>query len=298
MGLISLIQRFSVQDGPGMRTTVFMKGCSLSCWWCQNPESINPAPELMVNDSKCQMCGKCADSCSVDAIYIYPEEGRKIDRTKCNRCFECVDVCPTGALKKVGEYMSVAEVMKEIEKDEIFYQKSKGGITISGGEPLFQAAFVTSILSSCKQRGFHTALDTSGHGPWHALENLFKYVDLILYDIKHMDPILHEKATGQTNELILSNLRKIPPDKRIWLRIPIIPGFNDDKENINKIEEIAREVSVEKISILPFHKLAEGKYQQLGHKFPAADVHIPSTEQIQQIMAAVEGHGIKVSVSE
>jgi len=298
MGLVFLIQRFSVQDGPGIRTTVFMKGCPLECWWCQNPESIDPFPELMVNDSKCQMCGNCADSCSVGAIHIDPEKGRKIDRAKCNRCFECVDVCPTGALKKAGEYMSVGEVMKEIEKDEIFYQKSNGGVTISGGEPLFQEAFVASLLKACKDLGLHTALDTSGYASWDTFEKALKHVDLVLYDIKHMDPKLHEEATGQNNELILSNLRKIPPDKRVWLRIPLVPGFNDTEDNLKKVGELGREIGVEKVSILPFHKLGEGKYKQLDREYPIGETETPIKEQVRQIQKFLEGFGLQVTIGE
>ena len=298
MGLISLIQRFSIHDGPGIRTTVFLKGCPLSCWWCQNPESLNPYPELMARDSKCQMCGNCADSCPIGAITFDRKGGRKIDRAKCNRCFKCTAACPAGSLIKVGNYMTEEEVMAEVEKDEIFYHRSKGGVTISGGEPLFQAAFVTRLLRACKQRGFHTALDTSGYAPWASFEKVLKYVDLVLYDIKHMDSKLHKKMTGHSNELILGNIRKLPVDKRVWLRIPLVTGFNDTKENLEKVGELGKEIAVERVSLLPLHRLGEGKYNQLGRQSPLADVETPNQEQVQLAQRTLEGFGLRVTIGE
>lgn len=297
-GITFLIQRFSVQDGPGMRATVFTKGCPLSCWWCQNPESIHSFPELMVNVSACRMFGKCLDVCPVDAISIDPKQGKTIDRDKCNRCFDCVNVCPTGSLKRVGKYMTVKQVLEEIEKDEIFYRKSNGGVTISGGEPLFQEAFVYSLLQACKQRGFHTALDTSGYAPWQVFKKVLDYVDLILYDIKHMNSKAHKKATGQPNDLILSNFHKIPSRKIIWLRIPLIAGFNDTEENLKKVAELGREKEVEKVSILPLHKLGEGKYIELDKKYLIREMEIPSKEKIAQAKQFLEDFGLQVTIGE
>jgi len=297
-GLISNIQRFSVNDGPGIRTTVFMKGCPLACWWCHNPEAIRLQPELMVRGTKCQGFGYCVDRCPEGAFSVDEEGNNHLNREVCTLCFECVSICPTGAISRVGNWMTVEDVIKEVEKDQIFYQESGGGVTISGGEPLFQGAFVASLLKACKDLGLHTALDTSGYASWAVFEKVLNYVDLVLYDIKHTDPALHKEATGKSNDLILTNLRRIPPGKKIWLRIPLIPGFNDGKENINKVVEIAGEVGAEKISVLPFHKLAEGKYQQLGRDFPAADVKEPTKEQIGKIVGAIESRGIKVDVSE
>ena len=297
-GLISTIQRFSVNDGPGIRTTVFMKGCPLACWWCQNPEGIHYRPELMVRGAKCKGAGHCVDCCPEGAFTVDEDGNKHLNREACTLCYECVSVCPSGALSRVGSWMSVEEVMEEIQKDQMFYQESEGGVTISGGEPLFQGAFVASLLKACKYFGFHTALDTCGYASWEIFEKALEHVDLLLFDIKHTEPALHKEATGKGNELILSNLRRIPKGKRIWLRIPLIPGFNDNKENIDKIGEIAGEVGAEKISVLPFHKLAEGKYQQLGRDFPAAGMQEPSKEQIDEFASAIESRGIKVDVSE
>lgn len=296
-GSILLVQRFSVHDGPGIRTTVFMKGCPLRCWWCQNPDSLNPNPELMFRISRCQTCGKCADSCVVNAI-TFDGESINIQRTKCNRCFECVLVCSTGALTKVGEYMSVEEVVMEIEKDEIFYRKSNGGVTVSGGEPLSQEVFVTSLLQVCKQKGYQTALDTSGYAPWPVFKKTLEYVDLVLYDIKHMNPKLHKEATGQSNELILNNIRKIPRDKRVWLRIPLVPGFNDTKENVEKVGELGKEIGVERVSILPFHKLGEGKYRQLDKQYYGWEVKAPDRVHVREVKKILKRFGLKVTIGE
>jgi len=295
-GLVFLIQRYSVQDGPGLRTTVFMKGCPLRCQWCQNPESLKPYPELMSRDTKCLLLGKCVAACPVGAITLDQEKTRKIDRTRCNLCFKCVDACPAKALNKVGEYMTVEEVMAEIERDELFYQRSGGGVTISGGEPLFQWQFVSRLLAACKQRHLHIALDTCGYAPWPILKKVLEYVDLVLYDIKHIAPKLHKKATGKSNRLILNNLRLMHPPTKVWLRMPLIPGFNDSEDNLAEISRLGREIGAEKLSILPYHKLAEEKYKQLGKKYRLPGIEPPSKEHLQQIQKFIESFGLPVTI--
>jgi len=297
-GLIFLIQGYSIQDGPGIRTTVFMKGCPLRCPWCHNPESLNPHPELMTHDAQCIACGKCVDACPVEAITLNKQEGRKIDRDRCNLCFECVEVCPAEALTKVGEIMTVEQVVEEVEKDEIFYWRSGGGVTISGGEPLLQGPFVTKVLKACKEKGLHTALDTCGYSPWPLLEEVLEYVDLVLFDIKHMDPKAHEEATGMSNALSLENLYKIPNHKTVWLRIPLIPGYNDSEENLKKISALGREIGAERISILPFNKFGEGKYENLGKQIFISDVKPPSKERLHEIQQSIESFGLHVTLGE
>lgn len=297
-GLIFLIQGYSIQDGPGIRTTVFMKGCPLRCPWCHNPESLNPYPELMTHDTKCIACGKCVDACPVEAITLSKQEGRKIDRDRCNLCFECVEVCPADALTKVGEYMTVEQVVEEVEKDELFFWRSGGGVTISGGEPLLQGPFVTKVLKSCKERGLHTALDTCGYSPWPLLEEILEYVDLVLFDIKHMDPRAHEEATGVSNALSLENLYKIRDQKKVWLRIPLIPGYNDSDENLKKISTLGREIGAERISILPFNKFGDGKYENLGRQIPIPEVKPPSKERLHEIQQSIESLGLHVTLGE
>ena len=294
-GLIFLIQRYSVQDGPGLRSTVFMKGCPLKCRWCQNPESLEPYPELMSRDTKCLMLGKCVEACPVGALAI-EQNSRKIDRTKCNLCFRCVDACPTKALRKVGQYMTVEEVMAEIERDELFYYKSGGGITISGGEPLLQWQFVLRLLKACKQRHLHTALETCGYARWPALEKVLEHVDLVLYDIKHMDPKLHREATGKSNRLILGNLRAMQNRAKVWLRIPVIPGYNDSEENLTEVSLLGREIKAEKVSLLPYHRLAEGKYGQLGKQYNMTHVEPPGKERLEEIQKFIESYGLTVTI--
>jgi len=297
-GLIFLIQGYSIQDGPGIRTTVFMKGCPLRCPWCHNPESLNSYPELMTHDAQCIGCGKCVDACPVEAVTLSRHEGRKIDREKCNLCFECVEVCPADALTKVGEYMTVEQVIEEVEKDEIFYYRSGGGVTISGGEPLLQAPFVTKVLKVCKEKGLHTALDTCGYAPWPLMEEVLEYVDLVLFDIKHMDAKAHEEATGVNNALSLENLYKIADRKTVWLRIPLIPGYNDSEENLKKISALGREIGAERVSILPFNKFGDGKYENLGRKILLPEVKPPSKERLHEIQQSIESFGLHVTLGE
>jgi pyruvate formate lyase activating enzyme len=295
-GLVFLIQRYSLQDGPGLRTTVFMKGCPLRCQWCQNPESWQPYPELISLDTKCKLLGRCAEVCPVGAITLNQQEGRKIDRDKCDLCFKCVDACPTKALSKVGEYVTVEEVLAEIERDELFYQRSGGGVTISGGEPLVQWQFVSSLLKACKQRHLHTALDTCGYARWPTLERVLEHVDLVLYDIKHMNPRLHIEATGKSNRLVLNNLRKIPSRIKIWLRMPLIPGFNDSEDNLTKLCKLGREIEAEKVSILPYHKLAEEKYSRLGRQYTMSHIKTPNKKHLQRVKELIESFGLQVTI--
>jgi pyruvate formate lyase activating enzyme len=297
-GTIFLIQRYSVQDGPGIRTTVFMKGCPLRCRWCQNPESWEPHPELMSRDTKCIMCGRCAEACPIGVISFDLEKGRKIDRTGCNLCFECIEACPAKALIRVGRTMTVEEVMSEVERDEIIYYRSGGGVTVSGGEPLFQETFVLKLLMACKDRGLHTALDTCGYVRRPVFERMLEHVDLVLFDVKHMNPKHHRETTGTSNILILNNIRRIPPDKKIWLRIPLIPGYNDSRDNLRKLRELALEIRAEKVSILPFHRLGESKIAQIGKRHNGPQLKPPDKEHLQEIKEFIEHIGVKVTIGE
>ena len=297
-GSIFLIQSFSTSDGPGIRTTVFMKGCPLSCKWCQNPESKNDFPELMTHDDRCIGCGKCVEACPVHAIIFDGKNGRAIDRSRCNRCFDCVDACPADALTRIGEYLSVEQVMTEIEKDQLFIHRSGGGVTLSGGEPLLQEPFTINLLKACKDRGYHTALDTSGYGSWSTFNKVIEYVDLVLYDLKHMDAQTHMEGTKVDNLLILSNLRKIPNPTKLWLRVPLIPDYNDTFENLDQIVSISRETTTEKISLLPFNRFGDGKYRNLGLEMPLLDVAPLSKEKIENVKKHLEKSGLPVTVGE
>ena len=296
-GLIFNIQKFSLQDGPGIRTTVFMKGCPLSCKWCSNPESMKSHPEMWEFAIKCVGCGKCQEACPLRAI-ILDGTVRRIDRSKCTLCksMECVEACIAGCKEQVGRYVSVEEVMKEVEGDIPFYKNSGGGMTISGGEPLLQAKFVRQVFKQCKEKGIHTALDTCGHVPWSAFEEVLDYVDLVLYDIKHMQAGMHKEGTGVTNDLILANVAKVAKSVRTWLRVPLIPDFNDSRSNIESLAKLGAELKVEKVSLLPYHGWGQQKYERLGLDYPCEGIDPPPEEDLQGLKEIVESYGLKVSI--
>ena len=296
-GLVFNIQRYSIKDGPGIRTTVFMKGCPLRCQWCSNPESQRTYPEILTYDIKCVRCGKCAEICPTGAITI-DEESRKINRAKCTLCLECAKVCPHKAITVSGEFKTVGEIVKEVEADRLFYENSGGGMTVSGGEPLLQHEFVYQVLKACKEKGLHTTLDTSGYSPWDVMERVLKYTDLVLYDIKHMDPKLHRQKTGKSNLLILDNLRKIDTNRvRLWLRVPLIPGYNDSEENLEKVARLGIKMRAEKISLLPYHNWGTSKYKGLGRHYRLESVESLSDERIESLKGFIESFGLKVELS-
>jgi pyruvate formate lyase activating enzyme len=297
-GLVFDIQRFSVHDGPGIRTTVFMKGCPLNCPWCSNPESVLQHPEIMVRNILCVACWKCIESCPIGAITRIGEIS-EIDRKKCNLCLECIKACPSGALRLAGKYMSVSEVMEEIEKDNLFYINSGGGVTISGGEPLVQAEFVEQVFGLCRQRGIHTTLDTTGHAPWPALKDVLAYTDLVLYDIKHLDSKKHQESTGRSNEIILNNLSQIAGLVETWLRLPLIPNFNDSESYIRELAMFIHKLPkgrIAKVSLLPYHNWGEQKYEELGKKYSLHGTQRLPDEHINGLKGILESNGLKVSV--
>ncbi len=295
LGLVFNIQRFSIHDGPGIRTVVFLKGCGLRCRWCSNPESWNAYPEIVTNDLRCTRCGRCQQACPLNAIVV-DERGRKLDRGLCDRCLKCDDACPTGALAATGKWRSVEEVMHEVAADDLFYQNSGGGVTLSGGDPLQQCEFSVELLRACKRRGFHTAIETSGFAEWSVLEKLLEYTDLVLYDIKHMDPEKHREGTGQPNELILENARKAAARRRLWVRVPLVPGFNDSDENLKQTAGFAREIGAAKVSILPYHLWGASKFEKLGRRFTMGDVSSPTAEQIERCRRTLQDAGVVTSV--
>jgi len=266
--LISNIQKFSTEDGPGIRTTVFFKGCPLKCIWCHNPEGIGFYPEIMWDEDKCIRCGECIKKCPNKAIKII-NNYLITDKKMCSGCGRCVDVCPVGTRELVGKYITLREIVNEVKKDKIFYDKSGGGVTVSGGEPCLQWEFTRDLLRECKNLGIHTALDTSGYVEWSALEEILVFTDLVLYDLKLADEIEHKKYTGVKNQLILSNIKKVSKQGvPIWIRIPIIPRCTDSIENIMALKEIIKKLNnVEKIDLLVYHTLGVAKYKRLGLKY-------------------------------
>jgi pyruvate formate lyase activating enzyme len=292
-GLIFDIQRYSMHDGPGIRTTVFMKGCPLHCRWCSNPESIKPVPEIMTNDLRCVRCGECARVCPEGAITI--GAARRVDRARCNLCMKCVEVCRTGSLRVAGAYMTVGEVVSEVLKDQLFYKNSGGGVTISGGEPLFQPEFVRNLLRECKRQGISTAVDTSGFADEKVLESLFEFVDLFLFDVKHMDSAAHARMTGRGNERILRNARNAAKRVRTWVRVPLIPGYNDSKQAITDLATFAAEIGAEQVSLLPYHEWGKLKYRQLGRRYRMC-VDPLDDGRVQSLARIIESHGLKAAI--
>ena len=295
-GLIFNIQRFSVHDGPGIRTTVFMKGCPLNCLWCSNPESKAFSRNLIKRDINCRGCGACVEECPEGAISMTEEEGRRIDWEKCTQCLVCASACIYGSLNVCGTYMGVQEVLEEVMKDEAFYRNSGGGITVSGGEALLQAEFVSQLLEEGKTKGLHTVLDTSGYAAWEKMEKVLGFVDLVLFDIKHLDPNEHKRTTGVGNTLILENLTRASKLNGIWLRVPLIAGFNDSVAHMEEVARLGKRIGAEKISILPYHEGGESKAAQIGHPYPLPEAQAPADEHIERLKELIEKRGIKAAV--
>jgi len=292
-GTVFDIQPFSIHNGPGIRTTVFVKGCPLRCLWCGNPESQLTKPILLARETKCVACGACAAVCPQKAITIVDGK-RIIDWSKCDQCLKCVEHCIYGSLHITGETKTVGECIDAVMKDEIFYQTSGGGMTISGGEPLMQSEFVTELFKAAKEKGLHTALDTTGYADWSIMEKVLQYVDLILYDVKNMDPVKHKEGTGVSNELILENFRKASKLAEVWVRIPLIEGYNDSVENITKVAELAEECGVKKVSLLPYHEGGVSKCEQIGVEYKLKNAKAPSNEHMQELADICKAKGIKV----
>jgi pyruvate formate lyase activating enzyme len=280
-GIIYNIQRYSIHDGPGIRTTIFFKGCPLRCFWCQNPESQSMKPEIFLNKDNCTLCGRCADACPTGASTL-SERSATIDRSKCIGCGRCAEACPNEARTLVGRQTTVDEIMQEVIRDKKFYDNSGGGVTLSGGEPLAQPEFALSILQSCREAGIHTAIETCGLAAWPTMEKLLEYTDLVLYDIKCVESGKHRAAAGQPNELILENARKIARLKPMWVRVPMIPGFNDTIEEVKAITRFVRtELGPIDINLLAYNKLGEGKYGRLDR--PAVSLQTQDEGFIQKL---------------
>ena len=282
--LITNIQKFAVNDGPGIRTNVFIKGCKLKCEWCHNPETLHSYPEIYYKVRMCSQCGTCLEVCPEDAIVppIPPPESqaedstyRKIIRDKCTRCMDCVDACGYRALEIVGQPMTVRQILDEVEQDRPFYENSGGGLTLSGGEPTGQLDFSLQVLKEAKKRTIHTCLDTSGFCEWEELESLLPYTDIVLYDLKHIDPEKHREKTGVSNEKILDNLSRLSStSKEIWVRIPVIPGFNDSMTFHQQALDFFTHLpgKIDRLDLLPFHNYCQQEYKWLGIDWRLTDV--------------------------
>jgi pyruvate formate lyase activating enzyme len=266
-GLIFDIRRYSVHDGPGIRTTVFFKGCPLSCWWCHNPESQGRAPFIHYDSERCLRCGSCVEACAESALSMTPA-GVVVDGSRCKVDGACVQACPSEARQLVGETWTVEELLVEIERDQIFHDQSGGGVTFSGGEPLLQWGFVLESLRACGRVGIHRTVDTTGFASPRVLMQVAEETDLFLYDLKTLDPALHRRATGVPLRPILENLeRLLEGGARVHVRLPLIPGISDGDEHIERAGVLLAgrsDHSVEAVHLLPFHRAARDKHQRFG----------------------------------
>lgn len=286
-GIVFDIQRMSVHDGPGIRTTVFLKGCPLRCLWCHNPESGSKAPELAFHESQCIGCGECLTVCENHRS----EDGKHlIDRENCRACGECAEAC-TGALELLGKEMDVSQVMNKVLRDRAFYASSGGGLTLSGGEPLMQAEFALAILKKAKEEGLHTCLETTGFVKREVLLSVLPYVDLFLYDYKETDSARHKEFTGAGNELILENLFALDEaGASIILRCPMIPGLNDTKEHLFGIAKTANQLkNIQMIHIEPYNSFGEGKSESIGKVYPLKGLKMPEDETVAEWIKTVSG---------
>ena len=292
-GVVFNIMRFSLHDGPGIRTTVFLKGCPLACSWCHNPESLRPAPEIVYFPERCRLCGDCIAACPASAITLW---GKALLRSPaCRACATCVDVCLAGARELAGKCMTVSEALRELERDVIFFDESGGGVTVSGGEPLSQPWFVEALLAGCRERRIHTALDTCGFAPRDVLLRVAAKADLVLFDLKSMDPETHLMHTGVSNRAILENLEALAASGlELVVRLPIIPGINDGDEEVDRAAALLSRLLVRRVDLLPYHRIGADKYKRLGLSYSLAELEPPSPARMAQIADKLERAGLTV----
>jgi len=298
-GLVFRIQRHSLHDGPGIRTLVFLKGCPLRCVWCFNPESQEPKPEVLHYPEKCIGCDLCLKVCPINGAIEVRDGQRTINRHRCNNCGECATACPTGGMTRIGSFMEVDEVVDIVERDGVFYEKSGGGVTLTGGEATFQGSFAREVLRTCKRKGIHTALETCGYTDWVNLERLLIHTDLLLYDLKIMDGEKHREYTGIHNERILKNAaRAARSGIPMIIRIPVIPGYTDAEVDLEEAAEFISSTlpEIEAVHLLPYELFGVTKYERLGREYILADVEPPSNEHLVEIRDLFQRYGMKTQI--
>jgi pyruvate formate lyase activating enzyme len=311
-GIVFRIERFAIHDGPGIRTTVFLKGCPLRCAWCHSPESQSPAPEPMPLPDRCIRCGSCVAACPEHAIIAPggehdhvtgegagPWDTWRCEEGRCRVCGACVDACPTGARTIAGEQTSVAAVVDAIERDRIFYDESGGGVTFSGGEPLMQPAFLEALVEQCRARRIHVAIDTSGFGDPAALERIWP--DLFLFDVKAIDEERHRAITGVSNRVILDNLARVAARTRagrasLIVRFPLVPGVTDDDAEVREVGRTLSSLGISRIDVLPYHRAGLAKYARLGRRYGLPLTQPPAPERVRRVVEILSEHHLTVRV--
>jgi pyruvate formate lyase activating enzyme len=295
-GLVTNIQRCSTEDGPGIRTTVFFKGCPLKCLWCHNIETIDPNPVVVWYEAKCIADRACVRTCPESALEL-TKDGMKIDRDLCTVCGLCEDACPTGAIKVMGKSWSSTDLVEELLRDKVFFETSDGGITLSGGEPTYQADFAIEVAEGLQQNGVHVALDTSGYCSEKVLRSLLEHVDMVLYDLKVMNPQKHLEYTGVSIDRVLSNARIVSESgKSVWIRTPVIPGHTDDEENIRAIARFITEnmPNVERYDLLAFNRMCTEKYSLFDLVYPLKDADLMTEETMERLAAIARDEGVSL----
>jgi pyruvate formate lyase activating enzyme len=287
----------TVHNGPGMRTLILFKGCSLHCLWCSTPESQKHEPEIAVYPGNCTHCQKCLPVCSSQAIQLN-QTTLSIDRSRCNHCGQCVEVCYAEALRTLGQPMTIDQLLEEVRKDAVMYQRSGGGVTISGGEPLLDFDFNRKFLPALKAEGFNVGVDTAGYVPWNHIEPLLPYIDFFLWDIKTLDPVKHKKLTGVSNRLILSNARRISERRgALYIRIPLITGYNDSEADLRATCVFTQSLaSMVRLDLLPLHHLGKSRYESLNRPYPLINVPLISDEVLLRMKYIVESYGLECTI--
>lgn len=295
-GIVFDVRRYSIHDGPGIRTTVFLKGCPLRCAWCHNPESQSPGVELVFRPGRCIGCRACLNACGNEAL-AWGESSPVTDRSRCRACGNCARVCHAQARELVGREVEAESVADEAARDLPFYEESGGGVTVSGGEPLAQAVFTIALLRALKERGIHTVLDTCGMAEWSSVEAVMPWTDLFLYDVKVMDPDRHRRFTGAGNERILMNLKAlVERGAAVLVRVPLVPGVNDDPGEVAMLAGFAGALpGIRGIEILPYHAIGADKYERLGARYAMGDVQPPAPGRVREIVRVMREAGLTAS---